>query len=414
MSTIKILHINCSDSGSTGKIISDISKYSAELGDVSVLCTPLVKTKDKYLKKYQTSLKFEQGIYRRICKISGLQFGFAPISTIRIVQIIKKENPDIVHLHSINGNMVNVYKLLNFLKKKNIPTVVTNHAEFLYTGNCAYEADCEKWKKGCGNCPNLYHAAASKVFDRTKTSWKRMKKSFYGFNNIRIVSVSPWITFRAKQSPIMEGKQFYTILNGVNTNVFYLKETTSVRQKLSIPEKASILLHVTSRFSDKTGDFKGGDVIIELAKRLKEKNVFFVVAGKIFISSEIPANIILLNEVSDQEYLSELYSAADITIITSKRETFSMPVAESLCCGTPVVGFEAGGPESIAIEDFSQFVSNGDIDLLEEIIIKKWINFKRLNSKEKISETAKEKYNYKRMAKEYYDVYTSFRNFQER
>jgi glycosyltransferase involved in cell wall biosynthesis len=33
-----------------------------------------------------------------------------------------------------------------------------------------------------------------------------------------------------------------------------------------------------------------------------------------------------------------------------------MIVAESLCCGTPVVGFKAGGPESIAIDDYCVFV----------------------------------------------------------
>ncbi len=33
-----------------------------------------------------------------------------------------------------------------------------------------------------------------------------------------------------------------------------------------------------------------------------------------------------------------------------------MVTAESLCCGTPVVGFTAGGPESIAIDAFSNFV----------------------------------------------------------
>ena len=42
-------------------------------------------------------------------------------------------------------------------------------------------------------------------------------------------------------------------------------------------------------------------------------------------------------------FAQQLYSAVDLTLITSQRETFSMPVAESLCCGTPVVGFDTGG-----------------------------------------------------------------------
>ena len=42
-----------------------------------------------------------------------------------------------------------------------------------------------------------------------------------------------------------------------------------------------------------------------------------------------------------------------------------MMTTESLCCGTPVIEFKAGGPESIALESFSSFVEYGDIDVLE-------------------------------------------------
>lgn len=47
-----------------------------------------------------------------------------------------------------------------------------------------------------------------------------------------------------------------------------------------------------------------------------------------------------------------------------------MVTAESLCCGTPVVGFLAGGPESIAIEKFSTFVEYGDLNAIKESICK--------------------------------------------
>ena len=43
-----------------------------------------------------------------------------------------------------------------------------------------------------------------------------------------------------------------------------------------------------------------------------------------------------------------------------------MVTAESLCCGTPVVGFKAGGPESIAIEQYSHFVEQGNINAIIE------------------------------------------------
>ena len=79
-----------------------------------------------------------------------------------------------------------------------------------------------------------------------------------------------------------------------------------------------------------------------------------------------------------------------------------MPVAESLCCGTPIVGFCAGGPESIAIPEYSDFVEYGNIVLLKEAIEKR-IN--TVADKEKIAEIAKEKYSSRVMARNYFNLY---------
>ena len=45
-----------------------------------------------------------------------------------------------------------------------------------------------------------------------------------------------------------------------------------------------------------------------------------------------------------------------------------MVCAESLCCGTPVVGFKAGAPEQIALPEYSSFVEYGDVDSMAEKI----------------------------------------------
>ena len=41
-----------------------------------------------------------------------------------------------------------------------------------------------------------------------------------------------------------------------------------------------------------------------------------------------------------------------------------MVCAESLCCGTPVIGFRAGAPEQISIKKYSRFVQQADIEQL--------------------------------------------------
>ena len=79
-----------------------------------------------------------------------------------------------------------------------------------------------------------------------------------------------------------------------------------------------------------------------------------------------------------------------------------MITAESLCCGTPVVGFEAGGPESIAIKKYTQFVQYGDISLLNNAIHS---TLKMRYNKEDISFEAASIYSKERMSSSYLKVY---------
>jgi glycosyltransferase involved in cell wall biosynthesis len=103
--------------------------------------------------------------------------------------------------------------------------------------------------------------------------------------------------------------------------------------------------------------------------------------------------------------MAEYYSRADLTVIASRRETFSMVCAESLCCGTPVAGFEAGGPESIAIPEYSAFARYGDVEALLGCV-KKLITVKRNEYiYGNIAEQAAKLYDTEIMADQYLKIY---------
>ena len=144
---------------------------------------------------------------------------------------------------------------------------------------------------------------------------------------------------------------------------------------------------------------------MEIAKRMPQYNFVILCSGEVdCLGLE---NVKHIDFVRDQETLAKYYSLADVTILTSKKETFSMPVAESLCCGTPLVGFYAGGPESIAIEEYCTFVEYGNVDLLCEKLTQA-INT-TFNKKE-IATKAKAKYSAETMAEEYTNVYKEIFN----
>lgn len=206
---------------------------------------------------------------------------------------------------------------------------------------------------------------------------------------------------RAKSSQIFRNYNHKVIYNGLDTSVFKLYDTTEVKKKYNLTDE-KIIFHATPSFSDDPNNIKGGCYVIELAKRMINDNVKIFVAGDYKKGMNLPKNIILLGRIKDQVELAKLYSMADVTVLTSKKETFSMVVAESLCCGTPVVGFKAGGPEQIAIKEYSQFVEYGDTELLEKHV-KNFIDC--FLNKKNISEASRNCYSKKTMCNNYLYIY---------
>ena len=342
---------------STGKITHDIHTVLLENQHQSIVCYgrgPQIEADGVY----KICSERLSRINRAWSRISGIMYGGHLYSTSKLIRIIQKEKPDVVHLQCINNAFVNIYRLITYLNKHKIKTVLTLHAEFMYTANCGHALECERWKTGCGKCPRLKQETHSLGVDATAYSWHRMKKAFQGFDeNLIVVSVSPWLKDRAAHSPILLGKRHEVVYNGLDTGVFHYWGEKGIRQQLGIQDNEKMVFHVTPNFTGNPQNLKGGIYVIELAKKMP--NVKFVVAGPTFgPSPQVPDNMVVLGPVEDSTYLSQLYSAADITILTSKKETFSMVCAESLSCGTPIVGFKAGAPEQISLSDYSNFVEH--------------------------------------------------------
>lgn len=402
------MQVNCVyKTGSTGKITYDIHTGLQEKGIDSIVCYGRGERVNE-LGAYKICGEFYSHVNHFIARLSGVLYGGCYISTGRLISIIKKEKPDIVHLQCINGYFVNIYKLLSWLGCNRIRTVVTLHAEFMYTGGCGHSIDCNQWStcKGCGHssaCPRYRSDMKSYFFDRSATMWKRMKKAFESFGDeLIITSVSPWLMERASRSSIMNNKKHCVVLNGLDTkDVFkpYGDEAKlRLREELKIGNE-KVAFHATPSFNDNPGHIKGGYYVIELAKRMPE--VKFVIAGSSKEGMHIPNNMILLGKITDQKRLAALYSMADLTILASEKETFSMVTAESLCCGTPVVGFQAGGPELIALEEYSEFVEYKDIEGMEKAVermLKANVNSKDVAEKANI-------YSKEVMVERYTDVY---------
>ena len=394
---MKILQVNCVyKKGSTGNITYNLHMLLSGHGyDSRVIYGRGDKSSDASVKKLWYENYFR--INGLIIRLTGIPYGGCHYSTYRLIQYIKKEKPDIVHLQCINGHFVNIYKLIGFLKSKNIKTVLTLHAEFMYTANCGIAMNCEKWKTGCGHCPCWRSENQSWLFDNTALSWKKMKSAFENFSTLSVVSVSPWLMQRAASSPILTEKNHFTVCNGIDTEIFKPRNTSELRARLGLNNEI-IFIFVTSSFSL---PLKGGKYVIDAAQRLLDSNIKIIVIGNTNSSMVFPKNVIDIGRVEDQKEMAKYYSLADATLITSYIETFSMPVAESLCCGTPIIGFEAGGPESIALKEYSTFVPYGD----EKALLAVMQHTKKKCDSNNIVMAAQKLYSKERMFSDYLDIY---------
>lgn len=398
---MKIMQVNSVyPVGSTGKIVKDIKNYLIENGYESVVCYGRGDNLDEE-NTYKIAPELIMKMQSMRSKLTGYAYAGCKLATYKLIQIIKIEKPDIVHLHCINSYIVNIYELLTYLKNANIPTVLTLHAEFMYTAGCGYSLECNKWKTGCGNCPQKGKGRpSSKLFDRSAEEWLMMKDAFEGFDNLIITTVSKWLFDRAKESPFFKDKRMMVVLNGIDTkNVFRYQDVSKLKKKHKIVDE-KIVLHVTASF---TNPIKGSNNVIKIAQQLESENIKFIIVGFDGDKNQLPKNVIAIPNIKDQLELSKFYSMADLTLLTSVKETFSMICAESLSCGTPVVGFEAGAPETISLKNYSEFVKQGDLDGLEDAI-RKWLYIKKVDKKE-IAEVSSEHYSKIKMASSYTEIY---------
>ena len=391
---MKVVLINNANFGSTGGICKDIVSYLKAKG---VTCEFLFGiSSSKKHKGFVFSI--ERLFSVLLTKFTGNLYGFMFFSTKRLIKKIKKIKPDVVHLHCLNAYTANLKMLFLFLAKEKYRVVVTCHSFFYNTGSCGYPyRSCNQWKKGCQQCPNVAYACKSYLINNTKNNWKRMKQNFAQFNNSNLIftGVSDYVTKVSKISPITSSYPCVTILNGIDVNTFKFCSNNS--------SDNSILFIC----SDPKNFNKGFDIFLQVVKLLSKDHFVFHYIGEKDSRLDEFTNVIQHGFLADKKQLADFYSRCSLTLVTSRNETFSLPVAESLCCGTPVAFLKSGGPESIAINPYAIGFDESDLKLLIDYIKnKKYLSFDKID----ISNKAIKKYSNVVMCSNYMELYRGLMN----
>ena len=359
---MRILYINviCKH-GSTGKITYDLYTQCKDDGHEAVVCYgrgPKLKEPDVY----KFGLDWETNLHALLTRLTGVNGCWSFFSTRRLLKFMDAFKPDVVHLHEPHAYFVNLQPLYDYFAKRNIPLVYTFHCEYAYTGKCGYAYDCERWKTGCGNCPQVREYPASFFFDFTKQMFRRKQAQWENLKKVVITTPSGWLADRVRCS-FLKDRDIRVVYNGVDTkNVFYRRDTKALREEHGLTDE-KIVLTVAPKLM---GERKGGRWVVQLARQMKDENIKFIMVGIEDMSQKFPDNVIPIARTANQHKLAEYYSMADCFVICSDKETFSMTCAESLCCGTPIAGFCSGAPETVFLQPHAVFGTYGDLDELEK------------------------------------------------
>ncbi len=341
---MKIVEINSTPYGSTGKITREICKIVESNGDEAFLFTKKWRNSSIKMNNHFYIGNFIENLFARIfCPIFGIEGKFSYFSTKRLITKLKKINPDIIHLHNIHGWYLNFDLLFDYIKKSKCNIIWTLHDCWSFTGHCPnFETiKCEKWILGCFDCKQLGNYPAMKI-DNTNKMWNKKRKWFTCISKLIIVTPSMWLSKLLERSYLSEYPKM-VINNGIDLNVF-APTKSNIKKRLKINDK-KILLGVAFSWTY----LKGLDVIIELSKIINNDIYQIVLIGTDKnVDKVLPNNIISIHRTNNQKELAEIYSAAFTLINPTREDVLGMVNIEANACGTPVITFNTGGsPECI-------------------------------------------------------------------
>lgn len=313
--------------------------------------------------------------------------------------------PELIHCHNLHGGYFDLTALPELCDQ--VPVILTLHDAWLLSGHCAHSFECELWKTGCGNCPDLTIPPAIRK-DATAYNWKR-KKDIYSNSRFHVTTPCQWLMDRVMQSILVPSIiKARVIPNGVDTNLFHTYARDKARKELGLPQDASILLFTANGIRQNI--WKDYKTLKEAVSRVagNGKNILFLALGENAPPEKAGyAEVNFLPYQNDPGKVARYYQAADIYIHAARIDTFPTTVLEALACGTPVVATDVGGiPEQVE-DGLTGFLVPPKDAVTMASRIELLLSDSQLRKKmgDRAAEIVKDRFSLERQVKEYLDFY---------
>ena len=289
---MKILQINSVYRiSSTGRTTFELDEFLTAQGHETYVANGENKVLGKNV--FYIGTNWDHKLHALLSRVSGLVGYFSTLHTKKFIKTIESISPDVIHLRNLHSNYIDIPLILSYLSKNKIPTVITLHDCFFYTGRCTHYTldNCDKWQNECGTCPRLKKDNKSWFFDNSKKMLREKKQLFGSLEKLAVIGVSDWITEEAKKSILQNAMIIKRIYNWIDLEIF------KPEQNSFSPD--FIILGVASFWSKD----KGLDKFIELASLLSDK-MKIVLVGKLNKNIDLPGNVVSVKETKQYEGIS--------------------------------------------------------------------------------------------------------------
>jgi putative colanic acid biosynthesis glycosyltransferase len=357
----KILILNTTfDKGGAAGVARDLFYYFKNNPEFSVFFAYGRGKKKTESNTFKFGNSIESFIHIFLVRFLGLEGFGSYFSTRKLINLIKKEKIDLIHIHNLHGYYVNFFKLLKYLNKKNIRVIWTLHDEWIFTWLPAHSMGCDHCKTLKGVCINKYNYPKN-YWPLFSDFMLGKKREILSYKNITFVSPAVWLYNECKDEFKLENS--ILIPNGIDSKIFTPAVNKDIlKQKHNLPQDAKIILFSANNLKDKN---KGSQYITSIALELKDKPYVLCVIG----SADLPKrnNLVSFGYIKNQKDLAEIYSLADLYCSLSAVETAPLSILEAMSCGLPIVGFRIKALDEL-ISNNGKLVDYGDEETLTTTI----------------------------------------------
>jgi putative colanic acid biosynthesis glycosyltransferase len=337
MQQIRVAFINTYNRFSTGNCIKNIIGEAEKNGFSCKLFYGRSRDKKTETKNdvWIGASKFVNFVSNVLVKITGKVGGFHKSETRKLIKELDDFKPDIVNLHNIHGNYLNYKMLFQYLKSKNV--IITMHDSFYLTGRCAHYQDgsiiCDRWQKGCGDCPRKKAYPATLFFDKSQKLFQQKSNFYASCKSLTVIAIAKWSQDAASKS-MLANHDIRLIPNGINIqNINFEKRQSDGKT------------YIFCAAQDWQPE-KGLNDLAFLAENLDRKKFVIYVAGNLnhdFIKKHPVASLGTLTK----DQMNDYYRKSDLFLSVSHMETFPTVLLEAMANGLPVVSYDVGGCKEI-------------------------------------------------------------------